>query len=174
MLRKSEGTVGFYTVPGRALRVSYAEFIGRVEALLAPTDPVAGGRALLLHLLVLIADVVAVEAPGQVVPQLGEVVLRARRALGGRAGRAVRGHVLAGGTHVADEGFAGGRVPAHVGLGGYVGGGGPARGEGEQDERQQGELWRKMTSGNQASCSLLSLPRSYIPPAACSYSLICA
>lgn len=75
-------------MPGRALRVSHAEIIRRVEALLAPTDPVAGGRALLLHLLVLIADVVAVEAPGQVVPQLGEVVFPARRALGGRAGRA--------------------------------------------------------------------------------------
>lgn len=173
MLRKSEGTVRFYTVSGRALRVSHAEVIGRVVALLAPTDPVVGGRALLLHLLVLIADVVAVEAPGQVVPQLREVVIPARRALGGRAGRAVRGHVLAGGTHVADEGFAGERVLAHVGGGGYLGGG-PARRKGEQDERQQGELWRKVTSGNQASCSLLSLPCCYIPPVACSYSLICA
>lgn len=145
--------------------MSYAEFIGRVEALLAPADPVAGGRTLLLHLLVLVADVVAVEAPGQVVPQLGEVVLLARRALGGRAGRAVRGHVLAGGTHGADEVFAGVRVLAHVGVGGIVGGG-PARGKGEQDDRQQGELWRKVTSGNQASCSLLSLPCYNITPIA--------
>lgn len=133
-LRKSESTISFYTLSGRALRVPHAEFIERVEALLAPADPVAGGRALLLHLLALIADVVAVEAPGQVVPQLGEMVLPARRAFGGRAGRAVRGHVLAGGTHIADEGLAGVRVPALVGRVGYLSGG-PARGEREQDER---------------------------------------
>lgn len=77
-----------------ALRVSDTEVIAPVEALFAPTDPVADRSALLLHLLVLRAEVVAVQTPWQVVPQLREVVVSAQRALSGRGGGAIHGHVL--------------------------------------------------------------------------------
>lgn len=87
-----------------------AEVRGPIEALLTPTDPVAGGRALRLHLLVLIAEVVAVQTPGQVVPQPSEVVLSARHALGRRGSRAVRGHVRAWRTFGTGEGYPGRRV----------------------------------------------------------------
>lgn len=76
-----------------------------VEALFAPTDSVAQRWALFLHLHVPIAKVVTVETPGQVVPQLGIVVFPARLALGGFGGGAVRRHVSAWWTLVAEEGF---------------------------------------------------------------------
>lgn len=107
------------TVSGPALWVSDTEVIGPVEALFTPTDPVACDWALLLHLLVLIAKVVAVQTSGQVVPQLGEVVVFARRALGGRGCCAVRGHVRAGWTLGTDEGLPGGRVLALIGGDGF-------------------------------------------------------
>lgn len=73
------------------------------EALLTATDPVAGGRALRLHLLVLIAEVAAVQTPGQVVPQLGELILPAWHTLGRCGGCAVRGHVHAWRTLLTEE-----------------------------------------------------------------------
>lgn len=82
----------------------------REEALLAPTDPVACGRTLSLHLLVLIAEVAAVQTPGQVVPQLGEVILPAWHTLGRRGGCAVRGHVHAWRTFVTEECPPSGRI----------------------------------------------------------------
>lgn len=88
----------------------------RVEALLAPTDPVAGGRALRLHLLVLIAEV-AVQTPGQVVPQLGEEILPAWHTLGRRGGCAVRGHVHAWRTFVTEECLSSGRILVLIGGG---------------------------------------------------------
>lgn len=99
--------------------MSAAEVTGGVEARLAATDAVVLGRALQLHLLVVVADVVAVDAPGQVVPQLGELLSRARHALSGPVGRAVRGHVRARGAHVTGEDFAGERVSALVCGGGF-------------------------------------------------------
>lgn len=69
--------------------------------------------------MVLIAKVVAVQTPGQVVPQLGEVVFFARRALGGRGGCTVRGHVRAGWTLGTSEGLPGGRVLAVIGGDGF-------------------------------------------------------
>lgn len=113
-----------------------AEVIGRVEALLAPADAVVRGRALHLHLLVLVlvADGVAVEAPGQVVPQLGVLLAPARHALGGLAGRAVRGHARARGAHLTGEGSAGERVLALVRGGGFRRGL-PVLEVGKQEER---------------------------------------
>lgn len=97
-----------------------AEVVGRVEALLAPAHAVALGRALQLRLLVVVAGAAA-EAPGQVVPQLGVVLVPARLALGGRVGRAVRGQARARGAHVTGEGFSSGRVPTLVCGGGFPG-----------------------------------------------------
>lgn len=91
----------------------------REEAPLTPTDPVAGGRALRLHLLVpcVIAEVAAVQTPGQVVPQLGEVILPAWHTLGGRGGCAVRGHVHAWRTFVTEECLPSGRILVLIGGG---------------------------------------------------------
>lgn len=89
----------------------------REEALLAPADPVAGGRALSLHLLVLGAEVAAVQTPGQVVPQLGEVILPAWHTLGRRGGCAVSGHVHAWRTFVTEECLPRGRILVLVGGG---------------------------------------------------------
>ena len=100
---------------GSALRVFDTKVVAQVKALFAPTDPVAVSRALPLHLLVREAEVAAVQTPGQVVPQLGEVVLFARLTLCGRAGCAVRGHVRAGWTHGTGEGLSGDRVLALIG-----------------------------------------------------------
>lgn len=111
-------TVGFNTQSGSAFRVSAAQVIGWVEARLASTDEVVRGRALLLHLLVLVADVVAVDTPGQVVPQLGVLLCRARHALGGSVGRAVCCHVRARGAHFTGEDSSGEQVPALVCEGG--------------------------------------------------------
>lgn len=92
-----------------------AEAIGPIEAILTPTDPIAGGRALLLHLLVLMAETAAVQTPGQVVPQLGELVFPAWHALGWRGRCAVRGHVLSWRTFGTEESFSGGRVLVLIG-----------------------------------------------------------
>lgn len=99
--------------------MSEAEVRGPIEALLTPTDPVAGCRALRLHLLVLIAEVAAVQTPGQVVPQPSEVVLPARHAHGRRGSRAVRGHVFAWRTLGTGEVFPGRRVLVIIG-GDYI------------------------------------------------------
>ena len=114
--------------------MSHAEVVFLVEALPAPTHPVGGRRALRLHLLVLGAEVVAVDTPGQVVPQLGELVGSAGRAGGGRGGGAVRGHVRAGRTLVTDEGLPGARVQVLEGGDGYH------RGDTAEDGREQEEL----------------------------------
>lgn len=95
--------------------MSETEVSGPVEAILTPTDPIAGGRALLLHLLVLLAEVAAVQTPGQVVPQLGELVLPAWHALGRRGGCAVRGHVRSWRTFGTEESCSGGRVLVLIG-----------------------------------------------------------
>lgn len=102
-------------MPGAALRVSHAEVIHHVESHFATADPVADGRALGLHLLVLCADVAAVQTPGQVVPQLGEVVASAGRAFCGRGGGAVSGQVSARRAPVAREGSACKRVLVIIG-----------------------------------------------------------
>lgn len=99
--------------------MSHAEARGHEEALFAPTDPVIGRSALRLHLLVLSAEVVAVQTLGQVVPQLGVVLVSARRAHGGRGARAVRGHMRTGWTLVTDEGFPGDRVSVLKGGSGF-------------------------------------------------------
>ncbi len=106
-------------VSGPALRVSVTEAIAPVEALFAPTDPVALRCALPLHLLVLRAEGVAVQTPRQVVPQLRVVAASARRALGGCGGGAVRDHVHARWTHVTHDGLPGERVLALVGGNGF-------------------------------------------------------
>lgn len=93
------------TASGLALCVSATEVGGPVKAFFAPADPVAVRRAFLLHFLVLGAEVVAVQTPGQVVPQLRVMVTPALRALGGLGGGAVRGHVRARGTLGAGEVF---------------------------------------------------------------------
>lgn len=90
--------------------MSDTEVAAFVETLFAPADPVADWRALRLHLLIVVAEVAAVKTPGQVVPKLGEVVVLARRALGGRGGCAVRGHVRAWRTLFTKEGLSGVRV----------------------------------------------------------------
>lgn len=101
--------------------MSAAQVVGGVEARLAATHAVVPGRALQLHLLVVVADVAAVDAPGQVVPQLGVLLFRARHALGAPVGRAVRGHVRARRAHFTGEGSSGERVPTLVCRGGFRG-----------------------------------------------------
>lgn len=91
------------TVSGPALGVCGTVVIVPVKAVFAPTHSVADWWALFLHLLVFSAQGAAVQTPGQVVPQLGEVVFSARCALGARGGGAARGHVRAWWTHVAGE-----------------------------------------------------------------------
>lgn len=112
-------TFCFNTAAASALGVSDTEVIGPVEALFTTTDPVARGWAPLLLLLVLIAKVVAVQTPGQVVPQFGEVVVFARLAQGARVGCAVRGHVRAGRTLFTMESCPSGRVLALIGGDGF-------------------------------------------------------
>lgn len=122
-----------------------AKVSGRVEALLTPTDPVAGGRALLLHLLVLIAEVAAVQTPGQVVPQLGEVVLPAWHTLGRRGGCAVRGHVHAWRTFGTLECLPSGRILVLIG-GGWFHHRRSAQGRWRKEQQQPDEeLWREPT-----------------------------
>lgn len=121
----------------------HTEVIGLVEALFAPTDPVVNRGALLLHLLVIKAEVVAVQAPGQVVPQLGVVVGFAWRALGGSGGCAVGGHVSAWWTLVTGENFPGGRVYVLV-LGNGFHSRSPAKDTGKQEQDQEKELRRKL------------------------------
>lgn len=108
-------TFGCDPQSGLALRVTEAEASGPIEAVLATTDSIAGGRALLLHLLVVIAEVAAVQTPGQVVPQLSELVLPAWHALGRCGGCAVRGHVRPWRTFGTEESFSGGRVLVLIG-----------------------------------------------------------
>lgn len=134
-------TFGFDPQSGLALWVFEAEVRGPVEAILTPADAVAGGRALFLHLLVLIAEVVAVQTPGQVVPQLGEVVLPAWRALGRRGGCAVRDHVLPRRTFGAEEACSRGRVLVLVGRD-WLLRRRTAQRKGREQEQQQ-ELWRE-------------------------------
>lgn len=95
------------TVSGPALGVPGTEIVVPVKALFALTDSFADCWALFHHLLVFRAEGAAVQTPGQVVPQLGVVVSSARRALGGRSGGAVRGHVRTWRTHVAGEDLSG-------------------------------------------------------------------
>lgn len=91
------------TASGTALFVPHTGVPCQVGAVFATTDPIGCHCALRLHLLVLGAEVAAVETLGQVVPQLGEVVPSAGRAHGGRGGGAVVGYVGPGGTLVTDE-----------------------------------------------------------------------
>lgn len=116
---------------GLALRVSDAEVIRHVEALIAPTDSVGDRGALRLHLLVLCAERAAVQTLGQVVPQIGVVLLSTRPALCGRGGGAVRHHVFARWTLGTKEDTSGGWV--HV----FIHGSGFHRGGAAEDRRQQ-------------------------------------
>lgn len=103
-------TSGFNALSGAALIVFDADVISPVVALFASTDPVGDRWALSLHLQVILAEVVAVQAPVQVVPQLGEVLFSARHALRGSRGGAVRGHVCARWTHGTGEDLTGYRI----------------------------------------------------------------
>lgn len=115
--------------------MSDTEVVGPVEAVHTPAHPVGRRRALPLHHLVFSADVAAVQTPGQVVPELGEVLLLARLTSGGRGCRAVRGHVRAGRTLVAGERCPCDRVLALVGGDGALRRG-TAEDSGEQDEQR--------------------------------------
>lgn len=139
-------TFGLNAESRAALCLSVAEGVGPVEALLAPAHPVVPCRALRLHLLVLGAEDVAIQTSGQVVPQLGEVVVSTRRALGGSRGRAVRNHVRAGRTLGAGEGSPGGWVFALVGGNGVPRRVTPEDG-GEQQQRREERLQREEHSG---------------------------
>lgn len=90
--------------------MSHTEVVGPVKAFFATTDPVFHRRALCFHFLVISAEVVTIETPGQVVVQLGEVLVLARQALGLRGGGAVRSHVSARWTLLTGEDFSAVRV----------------------------------------------------------------
>lgn len=95
--------------------MSDTEVVGPVEAVHTPAHPVGCHCALPLHHLVVNAEVAAIQTPGQVVPELGEVFGLAPLTSGRRGCRAVRGHVRAGRTLIADEGCPCERVAALIG-----------------------------------------------------------
>lgn len=124
--------------------MSEAEASRPIEAILTATDPIAGGRALLLHFLVLIAEVAAVQTPGQVVPQFSELVLPAWHALGRHGGCAVRDHVLSWRTFGTEESFSSGRVLVLVGRD-ELHHRRTAQRKGRKQEQEQ-VLWREPTT----------------------------
>lgn len=130
------------SAPRLAPRVSNTEVTGPVEAFFAPTDPVVSRWAFRFHFLAVSAEVVAVQTPGQVVPQLREVVTSARRTLGGRGGGAVRGHVRPWWTFVTSEGYSCHRVPVLKGGNGSSRRGTAEDGR-EQDQHRYKELRRE-------------------------------
>lgn len=116
--QNSSLTFGLNAGSGAARGVSDTEAISPVKALLTPADPVVERSALRLHLLVRGAEVVAVQTPWKVVPQLGEMVRFARRTLSGRGGGAVSDHVSAWLTLVTCEDSPGKLVLVLIGWSG--------------------------------------------------------
>ena len=136
------------------------EVIHPVVALFAPTDPVAQRGTLSLHLLVMGAEVVAVQTSGQEVPQLSEVATSARRALCRRGSGTVSDHMMARFTHLASEGFPGKGILVFVGGRGTWGGEDSVESVDdfrEQEQHSQGKLWRREHYCCYSSCMKASL-----------------
>lgn len=103
-------TFSLNPVSGATLCVPDTEVISRVKTFFAPTDPVGCRGALCFHLQVTCAKVAAVQTPGQVVPQIGEVAIFARLTLCGCGGSAMSRHERARWTLGTFEDLSGYRV----------------------------------------------------------------
>lgn len=140
MCNKASVTYSLNSMSRATFCVSDTEVLHHVKPCFATTDSVAEFRALSLHFLVLWAEVVAVQTPVKVVPQLRVVARLTWCALCILAGSAVSGAVSSRFAFFALENFTCYTVLVFIG-GNLCSAEENAR---EQEQDWQGELWREL------------------------------